>query len=57
MEIAVGGGVYDAEYDMFYNEENGPYYKRGVRKLWYGVDNASISLFYKFNLKKKGGDR
>ena len=57
MEFAVGGGVYDAEYDIFYNEENGPYYKRGVHKLWYGVDNASISLFYKFNLKKKGGDK
>lgn len=53
MEIAVGGGVYDAEYDIFYNEANGPYYKRGVRKLWYGVDNASLSLFYKFDIKKK----
>ena len=53
MEIAVGGGVYDAEYDIFYNEANGPYYKRGVRELWYGVDNASLSLFYKFDVKKK----
>ncbi len=53
MEIAVSGGVYDAEYDIFYNEPNGPYYKRGVRQLWYGIDNASLSLFYKFDVKKK----
>ena len=55
MEIAVSGGVYDAEYDIFYNEPNGPYYKKGVRSLWYGVDNASLSLFYKFDIKKKRG--
>ena len=53
MEFAVSGGVYDTEYDIFYNEPNGPYYRRGVHQLWYGVDNVSLSLFYKFNVKKK----
>jgi hypothetical protein len=57
MEFVVGGGVYDAEYDLFYNEINGPYYKRGIHKLWYGVDNAAISLCYRFGMKTKGGTR
>jgi len=57
MEFAIGGGVYDAEYDMFYNEHNGPYYKRGVHKLWYGVDNFSMSFIYMLDMKKKGGNK
>ena len=55
MEVSVGGGVYDAMYDVFYNEPNGPYYSRGNRTLWFGMDNASVSLFYKFDTKKRGG--
>ena len=57
MEFAVGGGVYDSKYDLFYNEANGPYYKKGVRKIWYGIDNASISFTYKFDVKQKGGKK
>lgn len=57
MEFAVGGGVYDSLYDVFYNEVNGPYHKTAVRKTWFGVDNASVAFTYKFDLKKKGGDR
>lgn len=54
MEFAVGGGVYDVKYDIFYNEENGPYHKRAQRMTWMGVDNATISFTYKFDLKKGG---
>ena len=57
MEFAVGGGVYDSKYDLFYNEANGPYHQKGVRKIWYGVDNASISFTYKFDVKQKGGKK
>lgn len=57
MEFAVGGGVYDSTYDLFYNEANGPYYKKGIRELWYGVDNASISFTYTFNAKQRGGKK
>ena len=54
MEFAVGGGVYDAEYDKFFNEENGPYAARKVRKLYYGLDQASIGLTYSFNMRRGG---
>lgn len=57
MEFAVGAGVYDSKYDIFYNEANGPYHKRGVHKTWIGVDNASVAFTYKFGLKRKGGQR
>ena len=55
MEFAVGGGVYDSLYDVFYNEANGPYAESAVRKTWIGVDNASIAVTYKFDIKKNGG--
>ena len=55
MEFALGGGVYKAKYDTFYNEANGPYDQRGVEKVWFGVDNAAVSFTYKFDMKKKGG--
>jgi hypothetical protein len=57
MEFAVGAGIYDSKYDMFYNEENGPVYKTDIRKTWIGVDNASISFTYKFDVIKKGGKK
>ena len=50
MEFAIGGGIYDAKYDVFYNEANGPYHERGIRTTYIGVDNASISFTYKFDL-------
>ena len=57
MEFSLGGGVYDVKYDMFYNEENGPYYKNGVKDTWFGIDNASIAFTYKFGLSKAKGGR
>lgn len=52
MEFAVGAGAYDAKYDVFYNEANGPYHERGARTTFIGIDNAAISFTYKFDLKK-----
>jgi hypothetical protein len=57
MEFALGAGVYDSKYDLFYNEVNGPYYKRGLHKTWFGIDNAAVSFTYKFDMKKKGGNK
>ena len=57
MEFGVGGGVYKSTYDIFFNEANGPYYDQAIETLWYGVDNASISFTYKFDLKRKGGKK
>ena len=55
LEFAVGAGVYDVMYDVFYNEPNGAYAERGMHDTWFGIDNAAISLTYSFPLKKKEG--
>lgn len=54
MEFAIGAGVYKAKYDIFYNEQNGPYSEYGVEKTFIGIDNASVAVTYSFNLKKGG---
>lgn len=54
LEFALGAGVYDAKYDTFYNEDNGPIAEQGVRKVFVGVDNAAVSVTYKFDFKKGG---
>ena len=54
MEFGVGGGVYKSKYDVFFNEHNGPYYDQGVEKIWFGVDNVTVSFTYKFDVKKGG---
>lgn len=55
MEFALGAGVYDALYDVFYNEPNGAYAERGVRKTFFGIDKASVSVTYKLGKVKKEG--
>lgn len=49
MEFAIGAGAYDAKYDIFYNEDNGPYHKRDQHTTFIGVDNASVSFTYEFD--------
>ena len=51
LEFAIGAGVYDVRYDIFYNEVNGPYYRRNIHDTWFGIDNASIAVTYRFDLK------
>ena len=57
MEFGFGGGIYKSTYDMFFNEANGPYYDQAIETVWYGIDNASLSFTYKFDLKRKGGKK
>lgn len=57
MEFALGAGIYDAKYDKFYNEPNGPYAAKGLHKTFVGIDNASVSFTYSFDLKKKEDKR
>ena len=59
LELSVGGGVYTRHYDKFHNT---PVTEHGlmiesVEDTYYGLDQASLSVAYKFNLKKKGGRR
>ena len=54
VEFALGAGAYNAVYDKFYNEPNGPLHEGGIRKIFFGVDNASVSFSYSIDLKKEG---
>lgn len=54
VEFTLGAGAYDAEYDRFYNESNGPEDAANLRKLFFGIDNASVTFSYSIDLKKEG---
>lgn len=54
LEFGLGAGVYDVKYDVFYNEANGPYREYGTHKTWIGLDNVSVGVSYKFDLRKGG---
>jgi hypothetical protein len=59
VEFSVGAGVYSRHYDKFHNT---PRTKDGliietVRKPYWGIDQAAVSVSYSFDLKKKGGKR
>lgn len=54
IEFSVGGGGYVVEYDKYYNVKNGKLIET-VKEIYYGVDNASISITYKFSINKEGG--
>lgn len=52
IEFSVGAGVYSLYYDTFYNVPNGKL--TGIHKdTYWGLDNASISISYRFDLVKK----
>lgn len=57
VEFGLGAGVYDVNYDIFYNEENGPYVAKNQFSLYYGIDQAHISFLYSFDLGRKEGRR
>jgi len=47
LELVLGGGWLHLDYDRFYNEENGRYSGSEV-KDYYGIDNASVAITYRF---------
>lgn len=55
MEVSVGAGAYKLDYDVFMNEPNGIRIDRRKR-MFYGIDNAALSICYHFGLRKKGGN-
>ena len=60
MEFSLGGGIYAANYDKFHNTpdtKDGLMVASSIKKTWYGIDQASVSIAYTFDLKKKGGKR
>ena len=59
IEFALGGGVYDSHYDKFSNTSD---VQNGLlvgdyQKIWYGIDQMSVSIAYTFDLNKKGGKK
>lgn len=56
IEVSVGAGVYRLDYDVFRNHHNGLMTDR-VRRTFFGVDNAAVSICYTFGIKGKGGRR
>ncbi len=52
LEFTLGAGVYPVHYDKFHNERNGLLYE-SKKKTFFGVDNAAVTIAYKFDLKKK----
>lgn len=52
MEFSLGAGVYDVQYDKFYNEKNGKLAET-VKRTYIGLDNVAVSVGYTFDLNKK----
>lgn len=50
LELMIGAGYANIQYDVFNNVSNGPLLRSDVRHYW-GITNAGISLSYKFNRK------
>lgn len=60
LEFALGGGAYSVDYDKFHNTKvtkDGLMVASSVKKTYWGIDQAAISIAYAFDLKKKGGKR
>lgn len=54
LEFSLGAGCYKLHYDVFHNEPNGKLI-RTEKRTFFGIDNAAVTLAYKFNWK--GGRR
>lgn len=52
IEASIGCGVYRLDYDIFVNDYNGLLTGRRKR-TFFGIDNAAISLCYRFDLDRK----
>lgn len=52
IEFTLGAGVYGLHYDRFYNVHNGKLIDT-YRKTYWGIDNAAISISYRFDLNKR----
>lgn len=56
MEFSIGAGAYSLHYDKFRNYKNGLLVDT-EKKTYIGIDQASVSFSYTFDLKRKGGTR
>lgn len=56
VEFSIGVGAYSLHYDKFRNYHNGLLVYT-EKKTYIGIDQASVSFSYTFDLKRKGGAR
>lgn len=56
MEFSIGAGAYKLHHDKFRNYHNGLLVNT-EKKTYIGIDQASVSFSYTFDLKRKGGAR
>jgi len=56
MEFSIGAGAYKLHHDKFRNYHNGLLVYT-EKKTYIGIDQASVSFSYTFDLKRKGGAR
>ncbi len=56
MDFSIGAGAYTLHYDKFHNYHNGLLVSTD-KQTYFGIDQASISFSYMFNLGRKGGAR
>lgn len=55
LEMTLGAGAYKVYYDKFHNEPNG-LMTGSVKKTWFGIDQAAVSLVYSLgHTNRKGG--
>ena len=59
MEFTLGAGVYSRHYDIFHNtpDTKDGLMTHSIRKTYWGLDQAAVTLSYSIDLKKKGGVR
>lgn len=50
LEATLGAGCYKLHYDVFHNEINGKLIET-KKRTFYGIDNAAVTIAYRFNLK------
>lgn len=56
MEASLGAGIYRLDYDVFQNRYEGLIIDRRKR-TFYGIDQAALTVSYRFDLGRKGGER
>mgnify|MGYP003288544551 FL=1 len=56
LEMQLGAGAYKLHYDKFFNTNNTKdgLLVENIKKTYWGLDQAAVSLSYSFDLKKKG---
>lgn len=57
LEFSLGAGIYSLHYDKFHNTSRTKdgLLVESVKKTCWGIDQATVSFSYTFDLKKKGG--